>query len=139
MDKKLLAHEKFIKTEIERFELELKDAKNKQEIELVTKNIKDLYNFHQKTVHDFQHERLIHLIVTFFFAGILLVLIIAQFLLTFLPMTYDYTSSSTVLAIVILIFLVTEIFYVRHYYKLENGTQRLYELSKKLYEIAHYS
>lgn len=135
MDNKLLAHEKFIKTEIEKIESGLKSIKNKQDATLIKVNILDLNNYHQKTVRDFQHERLIHLIVTFFFGGLLLFFIAAIFLFALLPMTSIYAILSTLILITCVFLFVTEVFYVRHYYQLENGTQRLYELSRKLYKL----
>lgn len=65
----------------------------------------------------FQHERLIHLIVTVTFA--ILALISLQFYVT--------TDIMAVL-ILFLLFMALLVPYIRHYYILENGTQRLYEL-----------
>lgn len=63
----------------------------------------------------FQHERLIHLIVTVTFA-VLEMLAVAAAVLAFTPML-------AVLVILILILLVP---YIRHYYILENETQKMY-------------
>lgn len=135
MDKKLWAHEKFIKSEIEKFEHKLKGLGSEKGSAAIQDDIQKLNYYHQKTVRDFQHERLIHLIVTLFFAGLLLLSIATIFLFAFLPVAYLDTPLST-LSLTICVFLFpTEIFYVRHYYQLENGTQKLYELSKKLYEL----
>ncbi len=70
----------------------------------------------------FQHERLIHLIVTMTFA-LLTVGSLAMCFCTvyFLPLFF--------------LFLVLEIPYIYHYYKLENGTQRLQRLYRKAEEI----
>jgi hypothetical protein len=135
MDKKLLEHEKFIKTEIGKLEHRLNSTDNKQEVTIIKDDIQKLNYYHQKTVRDFQHERLIHLAVTFFFAALLLLSIVAIFLLALLPAAYDYTLLGTLVLAICIILFITEFFYVRHYYRLENGTQRLYLLSKKLYEL----
>lgn len=63
----------------------------------------------------FQHERLIHLIVTVTFA-ILLMMTFGIFLVTEM-------LSVLVLAGLILVLLVP---YIKHYYLLENGVQKLY-------------
>ncbi|MDE7280655.1 MAG: hypothetical protein K2N36_02810 [Ruminiclostridium sp.] len=70
----------------------------------------------------FQHERLIHLIVTMTFA-LLTVGSLAMCFCTiyFLPLFF--------------LFLVLEIPYIWHYYRLENGTQKLQRLYRKAEEI----
>ncbi len=64
----------------------------------------------------FQHERLIHLIVTVLFA-ILTVMTLFACLLIIQPVLFA-------LELLLLVLLVP---YIRHYYILENGTQQLYE------------
>lgn len=64
----------------------------------------------------FQHERLIHLIVTVLFALLAVVSILANLLI----------QELAVLALC-LMFFVLLIPYIRHYYILENGVQQLYE------------
>jgi len=63
----------------------------------------------------FQHERLIHLIVTVTFALLALIGIIASLFAPQIP-----------LLILVLLFISLLIPYVRHYYILENGVQELY-------------
>ena len=62
----------------------------------------------------FQHERLIHLIVTVFYA-ILFILFSALSLVHFM------------FVIIMLILLVFLLFYIVHYFRLENGVQYLYK------------
>jgi len=69
----------------------------------------------------FQHERLIHLIVTVLFAFLTIFTITAA---TFLNNAY-YGMLFCLLCIVCLCLLVP---YIRHYYILENGVQKLYEI-----------
>ncbi len=69
----------------------------------------------------FQHERLIHLIVTVLFA-ILTLGSFATFLLTqFLP-----------IIVLFILFLLLLVPYIFHYYRLENGVQKLYGLYEEL-------
>lgn len=70
----------------------------------------------------FQHERLIHLIVTALFALLTILSLFASLLLPKQP---------ALLALDIL-FLVLLIPYIFHYYRLENGVQKLYEYYDKL-------
>ena len=95
----------------------------------------ELIDYHKTMTQQFQHERLIHLIVTFFFA-----LFMIMFFMLFLVLSITMPSGEattiilTCVGIVTLIFLVTTVFYVRHYYQLENGTQVLEEITRKLYK-----
>ena len=69
----------------------------------------------------FQHERLIHLLVTLFYALIFLVFTGLGFIhYIFFP-----------IAIALMIFL---IFYIVHYFRLENGVQYLYKQYDKMIE-----
>lgn len=69
----------------------------------------------------FQHERLIHLLVTLFYAIFTILFI---YLSTIVPLFL-------IICIFLLIFL---IFYVIHYFRLENGVQYLYKLYDKVLE-----
>lgn len=64
----------------------------------------------------FQHERLIHLIVTVTFAILTMLSVLASLLLTQIGLL--------ILTVLLVILLVP---YIRHYYILENGVQKLYE------------
>lgn len=63
----------------------------------------------------FQHERLIHLIVTVLFA-LMTTLVMLGMIITFEP----------ILVALMVLLLVLLVPYIRHYYILENGVQRLY-------------
>lgn len=84
-----------------------------------------LYAYHVDRVHDFQHERLIHLLVTFFFA---LLLIGSGTALLVQPLQ----ELRWPLSILSMILLVLELAYIRYYYQLENGVQSLYPLTEEL-------
>ena len=89
---------------------ELDNKKNKVDIE----ELKTKISF-------FQHERLIHLIVTLFFS---LFAIIFTFISLYTKNNYMY--------IITLILYVFVMFYIIHYYYLENGVQKLYKFFDKL-------
>lgn len=86
---------------------------------------KRLYKYHIHRVRDFQHERLIHLLVTFFFAGLMIGAFVAWLMLPFSQLFWPLTALVAILFIL-------EIAYIRHYYQLENGVQSLYVLTEKL-------
>jgi hypothetical protein len=69
----------------------------------------------------FQHERLIHLIVTVTFA-----------LLTFLTFFFSLTMQSLGTYLLLALLLALLIPYIRHYYILENGVQKLYTFYDEL-------
>ena len=77
---------------------------------------------HLRQIAFFQHERLIHLIVTALFA---LLTILSLFVSLLLP-------KQPVLLALDVLFLVLLIPYIFHYYRLENGVQKLYEYYDKL-------
>lgn len=69
----------------------------------------------------FQHERIVHLLVTLFFALFSIMMVFA-FMVT----------QQLMIFVLFLIFGVTTGFYINHYYLLENKTQYLYELYDKI-------
>ena len=72
----------------------------------------------------FQHERLIHLIVTVLFA-------ILEVMMICLDMTYP-TIRSVLLSVMFLVLLIPYIF---HYYFLENSVQELYRIRDELISL----
>lgn len=94
----------------------------------------ELYYYHVDRVRDFQHERLIHLLVTFFFSALLIISISGLLwagstaATTGITLTYLFAAAG-------LILFITVLFYVRHYYQLENGTQKLYPLTERLRDL----
>ena len=64
-----------------------------------------------------QHERLIHLLVTILFAFLLMF----GFILIFIYFSWIMVIFTGIIFIV-------EIFYIFHYYKLENGVQKMYRV-----------
>ena len=86
-------------------------------------NWEELLSEHLVQIGFFQHERLVHLMVTLAFA---LFAIMTIFLTMFSP-------SPGLFALTIL-FLVLLIPYIQHYYLLENETQKMYLLYDKILE-----
>ena len=72
-------------------------------------------------IYFFSHERLIHLLVTLFFALITIVF-------TGLCLCFD----SYLLYVITIILYIMLLFYIVHYYRLENGVQYLYKLYDKI-------
>ena len=70
-------------------------------------------------ITDFQHERLIHLLVTLFYA---------IFTLIFLALTI----VSPIFLIPFIIEIIFLFFYIRHYFFLENAVQYIYTLYDKI-------
>lgn len=92
--------------------LNLKD--NNTEIESIKNNFKTQIEF-------LQHERLIHLVVTLSFALFLL-----------LSVFFTIISKINEFIYLDLLLFILLIPYIAHYYKLENGVQRLYKLYERL-------
>ena len=91
----------------------IKEIENKICTKVTTKDVEEL----KLKISFFSHERLIHLIVTMFFA--LFTLIFIYFSLTF---------SSVLYTVITMLFLVILVFYIFHYYFLENSVQKLYRI-----------
>jgi hypothetical protein len=72
----------------------------------------------------FQHERLIHLIVTVFVGLADMISVVVMFL------TSNYAAFA-LMALLSILF----IFYIVHYYALENGVQKLYFLLDKMMKL----
>ncbi|HSN15310.1 MAG TPA: hypothetical protein VLT61_11800 [Anaeromyxobacteraceae bacterium] len=78
---------------------------------------------HDRRVRDFQHERLIHLLVTLFVA-LFALLAVGGLLL----------APSRAMGALAALLLGLTAAYILHYFRLENGVQRLYKLSLRLDE-----
>ena len=81
----------------------------------------DIIKNHLIKIEFFQHERLIHLYVTLFYALIFLIFV-GLGLIHFI---------FYIITIILLIFL---LFYIVHYFRLENGVQYLYKQYDKMIE-----
>lgn len=83
----------------------------------------DVRDHHHRRVREFQHERLVHLLVTLFVA--LFALLAVGWALV--------QPSAGALALAVLLLGLTGAYMV-HYFRLENGVQRLYGLGVRLDE-----
>ena len=105
MEKRLLDYMAYLKAVSEKAE---KNEFTSEELEVLRKQASLQIAF-------FQHERLIHLIVTMTFALMTIITLAAICMTGYLPLV--------ALMVLLLVLLVP---YIRHYYILENGTQTLY-------------
>ena len=87
---------------------------------------------HLTQVAFFQHERLVHLIVTITFAILELLTVCAYVVVGAIDSTLS--MPLLVLAIAILILLVP---YIKHYYLLENEVQKMYKQYDQICEKEH--
>ncbi|MDR3136182.1 MAG: hypothetical protein LBU07_01970 [Coriobacteriales bacterium] len=88
---------------------------------------------------DFKHERLIHLLVTLFFAGATLLLLLFTVALAPASLAGDPGLAPHVgigLVLLLLIFLIVDVFYVSYYFFLENSLQQLYTYRDRLWRAA---
>ncbi len=74
----------------------------------------------------FQHERLIHLLVTLAFAILTVAALLVMIITTYLP-----------LAAVFILLLILLIPYIKHYWLLENKTQYMYEQYDRMVRLAN--
>lgn len=126
MDKKLWAHDRFMNTELKRLE-----SAKKYEPSEVTR----LWEYHLAVVRDLQHERLTHLVATLFFAGLTLLAGVA----TIWVASFDDAQLTWTLGVITSLMLVAELAYLRYYYRLENGIQRLYAYTTALHLLRNRS
>ena len=115
MEKKIREYEKFIAREVKR--------------EMSASERARLTEYHREMMANFQHERLIHLLVTLFFA---LFAIVAMFVVAWVIGEYGLRVEMVPLYLLALVLVVLTGFYVRHYYFLENHIQGLYKYSRVL-------
>ena len=81
----------------------------------------DLMQDHLIQIGFFQHERLIHLMVTLTFAFLAVGTILVEIAIKFAPLL--------IIAFLMIVLLVP---YIKHYFLLENKTQRMYEQYDKM-------
>ena len=99
------------KNDIEKNDIEKTDTEEQTMQEMVQDKLKE----HLVQVGFFQHERLIHLIVTVTFA-----------LLEMLAIVLSVISNSLFTLLLPIVILILLIPYIRHYYILENEVQKMY-------------
>lgn len=87
-----------------------------------------LIKYHQEMVSNFQHERLVHLLIMLFFVSVSLGLLVG---VGWLAYNWGVMAELIPFYLLTLVVVVLTIYYVKHYYFLENRIQRLYEYTKK--------
>ena len=115
MEKKLKEYEKYIAAAVKRDMSAAEKAK--------------LAEIHCETVANFQHERLIHLIITLFFAALTIIAVVAT---AFELSCIGFMVEVVPVYLLTLILVILSFFYVKHYYFLENHIQMLYKYTKIL-------
>lgn len=99
---------KYIQNYIKETENKIKKEINKKDLE----ELKDKINF-------FSHERIVHMFIMLFCILILLIFIIL-------------TLNNVKFIIITIILMILNVFYILHYYFLENSVQYLYKLYDKM-------
>ena len=88
----------------------------KKDIAPTRKDYEVLLAHHMEQIMFFQHERLIHLLVTILFA-----------ILTFAVFFIDLLSFSVGMSVLLAALLILLVPYIMHYFLLENGVQKMYK------------
>lgn len=95
----------------------------------------ELIEYHKTITAQFQHERLIHLIVTLFFALFMIIFFIFFGVMEVSLATNEWGNIVCwCIGAIAGLLLITTLLYVRHYYRLENGVQKLEDITRKLYK-----
>jgi len=100
----------------------LKEIDNKLK-DKETKDWKLILSHHRETIKFMQHERLIHLLVTLAFA--------IKFIVV---MMFTLIYPQPILLVIDGLILVLLVPYIFHYFRLENGVQKLYWIDKLIRE-----
>ena len=83
--------------------------------------LKKLLAYHDQQIQWMQHERLVHLIVTLFVC-----------LFTMIIFCFSVMQTSVPAIILFVVLLILSGAYLIHYYRLENGVQKWYEMSDQI-------
>ena len=89
-----------------------------------------LSDFNRTQIGFFQHERLVHLLITFFFGLMFFGSVIAELWLINAGNNLVFLNAGLLVVGVILLIMLG--FYVWHYFILENGVQKLYQLEREI-------
>jgi hypothetical protein len=91
---------------------------------------KVLSDFNRTQIGFFQHERLVHLLITFFFGLIFFGSVMAELGMINAGNGLIFLNGGLLLVSAILLVMLG--FYIGHYFILENGVQKLYRLEKEI-------
>ncbi|MDE6034607.1 MAG: hypothetical protein K2G36_01675 [Ruminococcus sp.] len=79
---------------------------------------------HMDKIAFMQHERIVHFLVTMMFAIVLSIFIIGLLI-----------TENIMLTVLVTIILILLIFYIKHYYFLENTVQKMYKIYDKILKM----
>jgi cell division protein FtsW (lipid II flippase) len=85
-----------------------------------------LARYHDTQLHYMQHERIVHLLVTLFVG-----------LFALLTLLFLAARPSITMSVLVLLLLALFVPYLVHYYRLENGVQRWYDLANEVERRCH--
>ena len=98
-------------------------VKQREENKLNQEDLEKCIDYHNKIIEYLQHERLVHLLVTFSVALMVMGIAITSFFV-------EEILISFILGLLILLLIP----YIGHYYKLENTVQTWYNIATTLYK-----
>ena len=136
MEEQIKAHLQLMEDKLSWLKSQVKKNKNGGLSVNAQAQLQHFWRYHRVTIRHYQHERLAHLLVLLFFG--LLVLVVGGMIILLYPAIYYFRlGPSTVVSVWLLFALVvvTEGFYVKHYYFLENKIQHFYLLERQMFEL----
>ena len=95
----------------------------------VLKNNQDpetAYEYAKVQIAWLSHERLVHLLVTLFISFVLILAALGFLLL-----------QNPLFGVMAILLMILVLFYLFHYYQLENGVQRLYKIASQIHARIH--
>jgi small-conductance mechanosensitive channel len=135
MEQQIRAHRQLMEQKLSWLQAQMK--KNKGGLSAAAQvEWQSFWHYHRLTLRHYQHERLAHLLVMLFFG--LLVMVVGGMTLLLYPAIYYFRLGPQAVVGVWLLFalvVVTEGFYVKHYYFLENQIQLFYRLERQMFEL----
>ena len=126
MDKEIYRHRDYVQSELNRIKhITNNDAR--------LASYRELANYHALQTWNFQHERQIHLYVTIIF-GVIMLAAWAVLFGWLVAVSGAYNIVTWLLIALVTILTILEGCYLGYYYRMENRTQILYPLDRKIYD-----
>ena len=126
MDKEIYRHRDYVQSELNRIKhIANNDAR--------LASYRELANYHALQTWNFQHERQIHLYVTIIF-GVIMLAAWAVLFGWLVAVSGAYNIVTWLLIALVTILTILEGCYLGYYYRMENRTQILYPLDRKIYD-----
>jgi hypothetical protein len=129
MEKQIREFMKYLEEELGRIEAMRQGPKRRARAQTLAK-------LFRRKLSDYKHERLVHLIVMLFFAAVTGCVFTAAMLVPQFTVAWDLdigVAPVVGLYIFSLALIVIDVFYIRHYYFLENAVQKLYTREAQIY------